>query len=48
MNIEEYLDGEEVENFKSVLTAMLVESTEMDLDTICSLVFNEGNSITWH
>ena len=44
--IDDYFD--ETEGVRTALAYMLLENTEMDLDTVYSLVFHEGQHIVWH
>jgi hypothetical protein len=43
-----FLDSEEADDVKSMLLYVLVRSTDLQLDTIYSLVFEDGRKITWH
>lgn len=46
--ILDYLDAEEMESVKEVLVYLLMENTPMATDEVYSIVFHEGNKITWH
>jgi hypothetical protein len=48
VNIEEYLDNYEIDSIRAMLTYILIHNTDLDLDTIYSIVFKEGDNITWH
>lgn len=46
--VDDYFDFDETEGVRTALAYMLLENTEMDLDTVYSLVFHEGHQIIWH
>ena len=48
LDIMEYLDSEEQDSVKEAIVYMLMDSTDMDVSEIYSLVFKDGDRITWH
>jgi hypothetical protein len=46
-DIKELLDATEMEGFKSALVMVLLENTDLDTDTVYSLVFHDGRKIIW-
>ena len=47
-NIEDYMDPEELDGFRSALASMLMDTTELDAEFVYSLVFSSGRRILWH
>ncbi len=47
-NVMEQLQGEELDRLREVLVYILMKDTEIDVDEVYSLVFQNGASITWH
>jgi hypothetical protein len=45
-HVEDYFD--EIEGVRTALAYMLLENTDMDLDSVYSLVFYDGQKIIWH
>jgi|GEM_PF-2577640 len=43
----EHLDATEADSFRTALMAILLENTDLDVDTIYDLVLNEGRNIIW-
>jgi hypothetical protein len=48
IDVEDFLDSEEMDNVRAVLTYILIHNTDLDMDTIYSIVFRDGGNITWH
>lgn len=48
LGVEDYFDFDEIEGVRTALAYMLLENTEMDLDTVYSLIFHKGKQIIWH
>ncbi len=44
----EQLQGEELDRLREVLVYILMKDTDVDVDEVYSLVFQNGASITWH
>ena len=44
----EHLQGEELDRLREVLVYILMKDTDIDVDEVYSLVFQNGASITWH
>ncbi|KKK71298.1 hypothetical protein LCGC14_2915310 [marine sediment metagenome] len=47
-DVMERLQGEELDRLREVLVYILMKDTEIDVDEVYSLVFQNGASITWH
>jgi hypothetical protein len=43
----ECMDATEMDGFRTALASVLLEDTDMDTDTIYSLVFHDGREIIW-
>jgi hypothetical protein len=48
LDFEEHPETEEIDNIRTMLTYILINNTDLDLDTIYSIVFKDGGNITWH
>jgi hypothetical protein len=48
LGADDYFDYDEIESVRTALAYMLLENTEMDLDTVYSLIFHKGKKINWH
>jgi len=46
-NLVEHREATEADSFKTALMAILMENTDLDVDTIYDLVLNEGRNIIW-
>ena len=44
----ERLQREELDRLREVLVYILMKDTDIDVDEVYSLVFQNGASITWH
>lgn len=44
----EHLQGEELDRLREVLVYILMKDTDIDVDEVYSLVFQNGASIIWH
>lgn len=44
----DYLDADDVDAVKALFAYMLLEGTDLDRDTVYSLVFQGGGKIVWH
>lgn len=47
-SIEDYMDAEELDGFRSALASMLLDTTELEPEFVYSLVFSSGRRIVWH
>lgn len=47
-DIEDYMDAEELDGFRSALASMLMDTTELDAEFVYSIVFSSGRRIVWH
>jgi hypothetical protein len=41
-------DAEDLDGLRAVLASMLLDHTDIDIDSIYSLLFESGSRITWH
>jgi|Deesub1362A_J573_1020465.scaffolds.fasta_scaffold00165_3 hypothetical protein len=48
INLAEYLDADELDAVRTVLAYILMKNTDLDGETIYSLVFQGGDKIIWH
>ena len=46
--VMERLQGEELDRLREVLVYILMKDTDINIDEVYSLVFQNGTSITWH
>ncbi len=46
-DMKELLDASEMDSLREALVVVLLENTDMDTDTVYSLVFHEGRKIMW-
>lgn len=46
--VDEYFDVDELDDVRTELAYILLNTTDMDIDTIYALVFQNGSNITWH
>ena len=44
----DYLDADEIDAVKAIFAYMLLDGTDLDGDTVYSLVFQGGRKIIWH
>lgn len=44
----EQSSSEELDGLRAMLAFILMDSTDMELDSIYSLLFRDGSRITWH
>lgn len=44
----DYFDGDELDDVKTLLAYLLMDGTNLDRDTVYSLVFQSGKKIIWH
>ncbi len=47
-HVMEQLQGEELDRLREVLVYILMKDTDINIDEVYSLVFQNGASITWH
>lgn len=43
-----FLDREEADTLKNILVYLYIRNSDLDAETIYSLIFSRGKKITWH
>ncbi len=47
-DVGEHFDEEDMDAIKAVMAYMLIKGTDLETEMIYSLVFRNGQRITWH